>query len=164
MPAVAEAAGSAGGAPAAIPQSELGGHLSYFKDADEVYAYIGKLFQDLTTDDELAPKFRKANTVVQYRYREPESTITVKLIDGEDGQVDLGETSLEPEVVMSMEADTAHRFWLGEVNVTVALARGQMKAKGPVAKILKLVPLTKPVFPRYRQMLEDSGREDLLEA
>jgi putative sterol carrier protein len=138
--------------------------LAYFKDADEVYAYIGKLFQDLTTDDELAPKFRQANTVVQYQYREPESTITVKLIDGEEGQVDLGETSLEPEVVMSMEADTAHRFWLGEVNVTVALARGQMKAKGPVAKILKLVPLTKPVFPRYRQMLEDSGREDLLEA
>jgi putative sterol carrier protein len=138
--------------------------LAYFKDADEVYAYIGKLFQDLTTDEELAPKFRKANTVVQYQYREPESTITVKLIEGEDGQVDLGETSLEPEVVMSMEADTAHRFWLGEVNVTVALARGQMKAKGPVAKILKLVPLTKPVFPRYRQMLEQSGREDLLEA
>jgi putative sterol carrier protein len=138
--------------------------LAYFKDADEVYAYIGKLFQDLTTDEELAPKFRKANTVVQYQYREPESTITVKLIEGEDGQVDLGETTLEPEVVMSMEADTAHRFWLGEVNVTVALARGQMKAKGPVAKILKLVPLTKPVFPRYRQMLEQSGREDLLQA
>jgi putative sterol carrier protein len=138
--------------------------LAVFKDADEVYAYIGKLFEDLTVDEELAPKFRKANTVVQYRYRDPESTITVKLIEGEDGQVDLGETTLEPEVVMSMEADTAHRFWLGEVNVTVALARGQMKAKGPVAKILKLVPLTKPVFPRYRKMLEDSGREDLLEA
>ena len=138
--------------------------MAVFKDADEVYAYIGKLFEDLTVDEELAPKFRKANTVVQYRYRDPESTITVKLIEGEDGQVDLGETTLEPEVVMSMEADTAHRFWLGEVNVTVALARGQMKAKGPVAKILKLVPLTKPVFPRYRKMLEDSGREDLLEA
>ena len=137
--------------------------MAYFKDADEVYAYIGKLFQDLTEDEELAPKFRKANTIVQYQYREPESTVTVKLIEDEDGQVDLGETSLEPEVVMSMEADTAHRFWLGEVNVTVALARGQMKAKGPVAKILKLVPLTKPVFPRYRQMLEDAGREDLLE-
>ncbi len=137
--------------------------MAYFKDADEVYAYIGKLFEELTEDEELAPKFRKADTVVQYQYRKPDSTITVKLIEGEEGQVDLGETTLEPEVVMSMEADTAHRFWLGQVNVTVALARGQMKAKGPVAKILKLVPLTKPVFPRYRQMLEDSGREDLLE-
>jgi putative sterol carrier protein len=138
--------------------------LAYFKDADEVYAYIGKLFEELSEDEELAPKFSKANTIVQYRYRDPDSQITVKLLDGQGGQVDLGETTLEPEVVMSMDADTAHRFWLGNVNVTVALARGQMKAKGPVAKILKLVPLVKPVFPRYRKLLADAGRGDLLEA
>jgi putative sterol carrier protein len=138
--------------------------MPYFKDADEVYATIGKLFRDLKDDEELAPKFRKANTIVQYKYREPESQITVKLIEGEDGQVDFGDTVLEPEVVMTMDADTAHRFWLGQVNVTVALARGQMKAKGPVAKILKLVPLVKPVFPRYRRQLEEAGRQDLLEA
>jgi putative sterol carrier protein len=138
--------------------------LAYFKDADEVYQFIGKLFEDLAEDDELAPKFRKANTIVQYQYRNPESTITVRLQEGEEGQVDLGDTNMEPEVVMSMEADTAHKFWLGKVNVTVALARGQMKAKGPVAKILKLVPLVKPVFPRYRKMLEDAGRQDLMEA
>ena len=138
--------------------------MAYFKDADEVYAYIGKLFEELSEDEELAPKFRKANTIVQYRYRDPDSQITVKLLDGQGGQVDFGETTLEPEVVMSMDADTAHRFWLGNVNVTVALARGQMKAKGPVAKILKLVPLVKPVFPRYRRLLADAGRGDLLEA
>jgi putative sterol carrier protein len=138
--------------------------MPYFKDAGEVYATIGKLFQDLKDDEELAPKFRQANTIVQYQYREPESRITVKLIEGEDGQVDFGDTVLEPEVVMTMDADTAHRFWLGQVNVTVALARGQMKAKGPVAKILRLVPLVKPVFPRYRRQLEEAGRRDLLEA
>jgi putative sterol carrier protein len=138
--------------------------MPYFKDADEVYATIGRLFESLAEDEELAPRFRTANTIVQYQYREPQSRITVKLIEGEEGQVDCGETAMEPEVVMTMDADTAHRFWLGQVNVTVALARGQMKAKGPVAKILKLVPLVKPVFPRYRQQLEDSGRQDLLEA
>jgi putative sterol carrier protein len=138
--------------------------MPYFKDADEVYATIGKLFEDLAEDDELAPKFQKANTIVQYQYREPDSQITVKLIEGEDGAVDCGETAMEPEVVMTMNADTAHRFWLGQVNVTVALARGQMKARGPVAKILKLVPLVKPVFPRYRKLLEQTGRQDLLEA
>jgi putative sterol carrier protein len=138
--------------------------VAYFKDADEVYRYIGRLFEQLAEDEELAPKFRKANTIVQYQYRDPESQITVRLQEGQDGQVDCGETTMEPEVVMTMDADTAHRFWLGKVNVTVALARGQMKAKGPVAKILKLVPLTKPIFPRYRALLEEDKREDLLEA
>jgi putative sterol carrier protein len=138
--------------------------MAYFKDDQEVYRYIGKLFEDLAVDEELSPKFRKANTIVQYRYRNPDSQITVRMIEGEDGDVDCGETTMDPEVVMTMDADTAHKFWLGKVNVTVALARGQMKAKGPVAKILKLVPLVKPVFPRYRQMLEEAGRQDLLEA
>ena len=138
--------------------------MPYFKDADEVYSYIGKLFQDLAEDEELAPKFQKADTIVQYRYLEPESIITVSLREDDPGRVDFGDTDLEPEVVMTMDADTAHRFWLGKVNVTVALARGQMKAKGPVAKILKLVPLTKPIFPRYRAILEESGRQDLLDA
>ena len=65
---------------------------------------------------------------------------------------------------MTMDADTAHRFWLGKVNVTMALARGQIKAKGPVAKILKLVPLVKPVFPRYKAQLEAAGRSDLADS
>ena len=137
--------------------------MAYFKDEQEVYDYVGKLFQDLMVDDELRPRFQKADTIVQYQYRNPESQITIKMKEGEDGQVDLGPTDLEPEVVMTMDADTAHKFWLGKVNVTVALARGQMKSKGPVAKILKLVPLTKPIFPRYKAMLEQQGRNDLID-
>jgi putative sterol carrier protein len=135
-----------------------------FKDENEVYRYIGKLFEDLTADEELSPKFRRADTIVQYRYSNPDSQITVRMKEGQEGQVDFGPTDMEPEIVMSMEADTAHKFWLGKVNVTMALAKGQMKAKGPVAKILKLVPLVKPVFPRYKQMLENENREDLVKA
>jgi putative sterol carrier protein len=138
--------------------------LPVFKDDQEVYQYIGKLFKDLADDPELSPKFRRADTIVQYRYSNPESQVTVKMKEGEDGQVDFGETDMQPEIVMTMEADTAHKFWLGNVNITMAMAKGQMKAKGPVAKILKLVPLVKPVFPRYREMIEQSGRQDMLEA
>ena len=136
--------------------------MPYFNDEEDVYRYLGQLFLDLLADEELAPQFRTANTVVQYRYHNPESQITVKLLEDEEGQVDLGPTLLEPEVVMTMDADTAHRFWLGKVNVTIAIARGQIKTRGPVAKVLKLVPLVKPVFPRYRAQLEAAGRSDLL--
>jgi hypothetical protein len=51
-----------------------------------------------------------------------------------------------------MRADDAHRFWRGEYNLAVGLAKGQVKAKGPVNKILKLVPLTKPLFPIYKEL------------
>jgi putative sterol carrier protein len=135
-----------------------------FKDADEVYATIGKLLQDIAEDEDLAPKFRKANTIVRYEYRDPEAIMTVRLQEGQPGDVDFGDSDMEPEVTMSMDADVAHRFWLGQVNVTTALARGQIKASGPVAKILKLVPLAKPVFPRYKAQLEAQGRTDLVDA
>jgi SCP-2 sterol transfer family len=136
--------------------------LPYFNDAQEVYDTIGKLFVDLADHDELGPKFRKANTIVRYEFTDPDSTITVRLQQGQPGDVDFGESEMEPDVTMSMAADTAHRFWLGRVNVTVAMARGQIKAKGPVAKILKLVPLTKPVFPRYKAQLEAQGHQELV--
>ncbi len=135
--------------------------MAYFKDADEVYDTLGRLFVEIAGDEELAPKFKKANTIVRYEHSDPEAVITVKIKEGEETRVEFGETDMEPEVTMTMEADTAHRFWLGQVNVTVALARGQIKATGPVAKILKLVPLTKPLFPRYKALLEERGRADL---
>lgn len=137
--------------------------MGHFQDDDEVYRLIGRLFQELAADPELAPKLKRADTTVQYQMRDPESQITVDMRPDRDMQVDLGPSELDPEVVMTLDADTAHRFWLGKVNVTVALARGQIKAKGPVAKVLRLVPLVKPAFPRYERMLREAGRTDLLE-
>src|SRR5262245_49426353 len=98
--------------------------MAYFKDAHEVYDTIGKLFVELAADEELGPKFRKANTIVRYEHRDPDSPITVRLQEDKPTDVDFGDSEMEPEVVMSMEADTAHLFWLGRVNVPVALARG----------------------------------------
>ncbi|CAN5567531.1 SCP2 sterol-binding domain-containing protein [soil metagenome] len=136
--------------------------MALFNDAQDVYDTIGKLFADLSENEELSPKFRKANTILRHEYRDPDATITMRIREDEEVQVDLGETEMEPEVVLSMEADTAHRFWLGQVNIQAALSSGEIKASGPVAKILKLVPLTKPVYPIYKAQLEEQGREDLV--
>jgi hypothetical protein len=137
--------------------------VALFKDEDEVYATLGRLFTDLADDEVVGAQFRRANTIVRYSYTDPDATITVRLLEGEPIEVAFGESDMEPEVTMTMSADTGHRFWLGGVNVSVALARGEMRAAGPVAKILKLVPLAKPIFPRYRAQLEAQGRTDLIE-
>ena len=137
--------------------------LGYFTDETDVYRFIGRLFEELAVDPELAPKFQKANTTVQYQLSQPTAQITCRLRPDGDIVVDLGPTDLDPEVRMMLSADTAHRFWMGKVNLTAALARGDIKAKGPVAKILRLVPLVKPSFKRYEQLIREADREDLLE-
>jgi hypothetical protein len=139
--------------------------MAYFKDADDVYGTLGRVRRELAADPELAPALKRADTTFQLRLRQPDSLVTVSAPrDDQPATVDLGNTAMQPEVVLQMDADTAHRFWLGDVNVAVALARGDVRARGPVAKILKLVPLVKPGFQRYRAQLEADGREDLLAA
>jgi hypothetical protein len=138
--------------------------MPYFKDAEDVYKHLGRLFEDIIADDDLGARFRATDTVVQIRMRRPDSQLTLKALQEEDLQIEFGITELRPEVVLAMDADTAHRFWLGKVNVTVALARGQINARGPVAKILKFVPLVEPVRARYRETLQQAGREDLARA
>jgi hypothetical protein len=139
--------------------------MPYFKDADDVYANLGLFLRQLAVDPEMTPALKRADTTFQLRLRNPDSVLTVRPPqDEQPPQVDLGDTTLRPEVVLQLDADTAHRFWLGQVNVAVALANGDIRARGPAAKILKLVPLVKPGFPRYRQQLEAAGREDLLQA
>jgi hypothetical protein len=146
------------------PQAGLGETIPFFVDEQEVYRHIGKVFVDLMEDADLVPQLKRANTIVQYRLHDPDAQFTVKILEDEERQVDLGPTDLKPEVVMTMAADTAHLFWLEKLNPTVALARGEIKAKGPVEKILQLVPLVEPVFPRYKAHLEEAGRHDLIEA
>lgn len=137
--------------------------MGYFKDAQEVYDHLGRLMSEVMADPELGPRFRRADTVLRQELTEPEAVITVRLGGGPgEESVELGDSDTLPEVTMSMEADVAHRFWLGEVNVGLALARREMRASGPIDKILRLVPLTRPTFPRYRQQLIDQGREDLV--
>lgn len=136
--------------------------MGVFKDADELHSILGRFFEEVTLDEELGPKFRRADTIVRYQLSDPDTSITVRLTEGDEPKVDFGDSEMEPEVVMTMAADVAHRFWQGQVNVTVALARGEIKAKGPVAKILKLVPIAKPAFPRYVEELREMDREDLI--
>jgi len=138
--------------------------VSVFATEQDVYAHIGRLLEAMVDDERLVWQFQRADTVVQYRFHQPDAVITVDVRRDSEPCVVLGECDLEPEVVMSMAADTAHRFFLGHVNVTVALARREIVAQGPVAKVLKLVPLVKPFFPRYRAQLDASGHTALVTA
>jgi putative sterol carrier protein len=124
--------------------------MSTFSDAAEVYKYVGGVFRIAADHPEIGPKMRAAKITMQVNYTQPAASLTVRfqepmeVIDG--GQDD------NADVRLSMPADIAHKYWRGEYNLAVGLAKGQVKAKGPVNKILKLVPITKPLFPIYREL------------
>jgi hypothetical protein len=132
--------------------------VSYFADAGDVYATLGTMLEEVVGDEDLGPAFSRADCVVRWVYTSPAAEITAKFVHGEETRVDFGPSDLSPDVTMTMDADIAHRFWLGQVNVALALTRGQIVATGPVDRILRLVPLASRAFPVYRQLLEAQGR------
>ena len=140
--------------------------MGVFKDEDEVYRYLGRIFQVSMEDPELGPKLRNVGSVLKLNQTDPQSTI---VIDFGEGVVQLGAAGT-PQVTrpidaeLEMRADTAHRFWLGKVNVALAMARGHIKTKGKVSAVMKVVPITKPLFTTYENILRDAGRDDLVDA
>lgn len=136
--------------------------MPYFESEQQVYEHLGKLFQDASADEAAFGEMRHADAIVQFRLRQPDAQITVSMLVDAPPQVDLGPTHLRPDIVFRMDTDTAHRFFLGRVNVTMALSRRQMSVDGPVDKILRLVPISAGLVPRYTALLESAGREDLV--
>jgi len=137
--------------------------MAVFKDEAEVYQYIGGIFEEALADPVIGQKFAESGLILKVVHTEPDSVFTVDMPAGKVLYGDDARNGPKPVVEMRMKADVGHRFWLGKVNISLALAKGEMRAKGPVPKILKLVPLAKSLFPKYREMLVRNGRADIAE-
>ncbi|NJN17695.1 MAG: hypothetical protein HC822_16180 [Oscillochloris sp.] len=142
--------------------------MAYFKDEAELREILGALYDLVKTDAQVGPKICEGKIVIQFRYQEPQGVVTIEAAspptqpnaycdvfwnDEYQGKVD---------VEMSMKADIAHQFWHGKINLMTALTRKQIIAKGPIPKILKLLPAVSPVYQMYPNMLREMGREDLV--
>ncbi|HEX9374272.1 MAG TPA: hypothetical protein VF897_24875 [Roseiflexaceae bacterium] len=142
--------------------------MGVFKDYDELYACIGKLFDEAKRDSRIAPKIKDSHLIIQFRYDDPKGIVTINAAapptqQGAYFDVLWGDdTGLKPNVEMSMKADIAHQFWHGKINLMAALARRQIIAKGPIPKILKLLPAVEPMYQMYPRLLREMGRADLV--
>jgi len=130
--------------------------VPYFSDETEVYKYLGGVFREAGEHETAGPKLRAANVTLQLHYTDPGSQITVKFAD--DYGVIEGDTDVKPDVHLYMRSDDADKFWRGEYNRAVGLSKGDVRAKGPVNKILKLVPLAMPLFPMYREQTAEKDQ------
>ena len=131
--------------------------MAFFADANEVDKYIGGVFRAAAEHPESGPKFRDANLIMKVIYTDPDIEMNILMRD--PMQVVAGPIDEEADVTLMMRADTADKFWRGEYNLAVGMAKGEVKAKGPVNKILKLVPLTKPLFPMYKEIIAEKDAQ-----
>jgi len=134
--------------------------MSYFKDSQDLEKVLGGFFQELTQEPKIGEKLKNSKLIIRFSYTEPSLTLTIDCSQ-DPIKILANDTTLKPEVEMSMKADTAHRFWFGKVNLLAALTRREMVAKGPIPKVLKLLPVIKPAYDLYPKYLEKQGLDSL---
>jgi len=124
-----------------------------FKNSDELQKILGGFFNILVSDPVIGGKLKDSKLVIRFNYTNPDLSITADC-SGPDIKLTYNDAATKPEVEMFMQADVAHKFWLGEVNLVMAVARRQMVVKGPIPRILKLLPVIKPAYQMYKDYLK----------
>ena len=134
--------------------------MASFTGPGDLRRYVGGIFEQALADDELGPRLASTGVTLKVVTTEPDAVLVMDL---PRRVVGLGSADDPADATMRMTSETANKFWLGRVNLPVAMARRQVTVEGRIGALLKLVPSTKTLFPAYRALLEADGRTDLLE-
>jgi hypothetical protein len=130
-----------------------------FKSAKEAREVFDRVFTLMSTDPDMGPKLRAAETPQRFEFPDVDLVVNITYNDDAAGDENLkwvwsDDVAWEPMVKMTMDSDVANRYFQGKENVAMALARRRIKTAGDVKKALALIPITKPVFQQYREMLQ----------
>jgi len=143
--------------------------MPYFKDAKECDDILGGFFRKMSDDlagkdpvlVEIQSKLAGIDFIVKFVWSEPEVTLTLDFTK-DPFSVLINDVSVNPTATFTLSADTGHKFWHGQVNLAKALTTKAIVARGPLPKILKLLPVIKPLYERYPEYLRQIGRADLV--
>jgi hypothetical protein len=126
-----------------------------FRSSKEFREVLDRTFGLMSGDPEMGPKLRDADTPQRFEFPDLDLIVNVTAGDEENLRWEWSDdVPWEPEVEMTMDSDIANRYFQGKENIAIALARRRIKSKGNTKKALALIPVTKPVFAKYRTMIE----------
>lgn len=127
--------------------------MAAFKDTQHMYETLGDLWSYVIRETEFGVKLKEYDITYKFIMSEPKGYI---FVDHE--QVLTGDAANRDAVItMELSGDTAHDFWLGKIKLPVALATRKIKSRGPIPKVLKILPFLKPVYQLYPQYCEKHG-------
>ena len=129
-----------------------------FKSPQEFREVMDRVFSIMDTDPDMGPKLRAADVPQRFEFPDVDLVVNIRPArDGEDGNLHWewsDDVDWEPKVKMQMSSEVANKYFQGKENVAIAIARRRIKTGGDVKAALSLIPITKPIYARYREMLE----------
>jgi len=143
--------------------------MPHFKDSNECDEILGGFFRKMreavANEDEvlvgIQKKLTEINLIVKFVWRDPVLTLTLDFTQ-DPFTVLINDDTIAPTATFTLTADNGHKFWHGQINLAKALTSKTIVARGPIPKILKLLPVIKPLYIRYPLYLKEIGRADLV--
>lgn len=133
--------------------------MTTFTTTAEAEKYLSGIFQAGFDTPEINQQLAKSDLVLRMNLTDPDTVITVDLAAQ---RIYVDHTAPEPNMTLTLSADTANRFWQGKVSIPLAIARGHIKLAGAMPKLLGLLPSAKALNGKYIEALTADGRTDLL--
>ncbi len=128
-----------------------------FRSAEEFREVVDRTFALMDTDPHMGPKLRDADVPQRFEFDDLGLVVNIRgARDDEEGSLHWewnDEIDWEPRVRMSMSSAIANRYFQGRENVPIAIARRRIRAAGDVRAALAVIPITKPIYARYRDMV-----------
>jgi hypothetical protein len=130
--------------------------MAEFTSAEEFREVMDRTFALMSDDPEMGPSLRDADTPQRFEFTDLDLVVNVRA--GGPGEPNLAwewsdDIDWEARVKMSMSSETANRYFQGKENIAIAIARRRIKAGGDVKAALAIIPITKPLYARYREMI-----------
>jgi hypothetical protein len=130
--------------------------MTAFKSPQEFREVMDRTFALMSEDPRVGPRLRDADTPQRFEFTDLDMVVNIRAGNAEEPNLAWewsDQVEWEPRVRMTMSSDTANRYFQGRENVAIAIARRRIKAGGDVKAALAILPITKPLFARYREMI-----------
>ncbi len=132
--------------------------MSAFRSAKEFREVMDRVFALMDEDPDMGPQLRDADVPQRFEFDDLDLVVNIRAATpGEDANLVwewTDDVAWESKVRMKMSSETANRYFQGKENVALAIARRRIKTGGDVKAALALIPITKPVFDHYRELVE----------
>ena len=133
--------------------------MTAFKSANEFREVMDRTFELMSSDPDMGTKLRDADTPQRFVFPDFDLVVNIAPDNSGDSVHNLvwnwsDDIDWDPVVHMTMNSDVANSYFQGKENIAMAVARRRIKPSGDFKAALAIVPLTKPVFARYREMLQ----------
>jgi hypothetical protein len=130
-----------------------------FRSRQEFREVMDQIFEMMSSDPDMGPKLRDADVPQRFEFSDVDMVVNIRAASAdEEGNLHWvwsDDVDWEPKVKMTMSSETANKYFQGKENVPIALARRRIKAGGDVKAALSLIPITKPVYARYSQLVSE---------